>query len=305
MKTKIVLYVCLALLARVPLPVVSVSAGTEREPTQGPLSRRYQDGERLAYRMLATNRDRSGTTTYSAKASAVVKRDDTGRFFEEFQWSELVWNGTSFELPATNEPLRQFLSLSPERRPSLPDFSRVHPRLIGPMSDLLSFYADVWLAMRQPELRVTGDRVVVKHGDANSWADGTSVILGQDAIDFVIAIDHIDNSVGTVTVTVRHVPPEQPRIKIPAVWMRDPVADVPNNWVQVTQAGARRYIASIGKETFDVEIRLNLTTGKILSARMNNPVDVFERECSDEALSACTEGTRYQISRHIEISDIS
>jgi hypothetical protein len=169
--------------------------------------------------------------------------------------------------------------------------------------DLLSFYADAWLAMRQPSLRLAGDRVVVSHGDANSWADGTRIIIGEDAIDFAITLDDINTSRGITGLTVRHIPPAQPRIRIPADWMRTPVADVQNNWVQVARSGDGKYIASIGKETFDVEIQPNLMNGKIVSARMNNPVEVFERECTDQAVALCGEGIRYEILRQISISE--
>lgn len=297
---------CVLLALTLIMPRSGVSALSRMQgavATQGLLTRHYEEGERLSYRMTATNRDRTRTTSYTATAKGVVKRDSTGRFFEEFQWSELVWNGAPFELPPASQLFRQVLSLSSDRTPSLPDFSQVHPRLVGLVADLLSFYADAWLAMQQPNLRRAGDRVVVNHGEANSWADGARILLGEDAIDFAITLDDINNSRGTATFTVRHVPPEQPKIRIPADWMRTPVADVPNNWVQVARAGDRRYVASIGKETFDVELQLNLMNGRIVSARMTNPVEVFERECTNEALTMCSEGIRYQILRQIGISD--
>jgi hypothetical protein len=267
------------------------------------VTRRYEEGERLVYRMTATNRNRNGATSYTATAKGVVKREAAGRFVEEFEWSDLVWDGMPFELPPASQQFRQLLSLSADRVPSVPDLSRVHRRLVGPITDLLSFYADAWLAMQQPNLRLTGDRVVVNHGEANSWADGTRVLVGEDAIDFAMTLDHIDISSGTATLTVRHVPPERPKIRIPTDWMRPPVAGVPNNWVQVVRTGERQYVASIGKETFDVEMQLSLRNGKIISARMTNPVEVFERECTDEALTTCREGTRYQILRQIAISE--
>jgi hypothetical protein len=162
----------------------------------------------------------------------------------------------------------------------------------------------VWLAMRQPSLRQAGDRAHVNHGDASSWADGTRVLLGEDSIDFDIALGEISTSSGIRELTVRHVPPEQPRIRIPVDWMRTPVADVPNNWVQVTKLGEGRYVASVGKETFDAQIRLSLANGKIVSANLENPVEVFERECKDEALTQCGDGVRYRILRQIQIAEI-
>lgn len=267
-----------------------------------PLTRQYREGEQLAYRMTASNRDRVRTTVYAATARGVVKRDSAGRFQEEYEWSDIVWNGAPFELPEANRGFRQLLSLNDP--PALPDFSTVHPRLVGPTADFMTFYSDVWLAMHQPSLRQAGDRVRVNHGDAASWADGTRVVLGESSIDFDIVLGEAQTAAGTRELTVRHVPPEQPKIRIPAEWMRAPVADVPNNWVQVTKLGEGRYVAAIGKETFDAEIRLSTANGKIVSAALKNPVDVLERECKDEALRQCGEGVRYQRLRQIQIVDI-
>ena len=192
---------------------------------QSPLTRHYREGERLSYRMTARNQDRVRTTIYAATASGVVKLDSAGRFFEEYEWSDIVWNGAAFDLPPNSRAFRQLLSLSPDRTPSLPDFSRIHPRLVGPTTDLMTFYSDVWLAMQQPGLRRAGDRAVVHHGQASSWADGTRILIGEDSIDFIIVLGDMTTASGTVNLTVRHVPPEQPTIKIPADWMRAPVAD--------------------------------------------------------------------------------
>jgi hypothetical protein len=268
------------------------------------LIRQYREGERLAYRMTASNRDRVGTTIYSATARGIVKRDSAGTFVEEFEWADIVWNGAAFDLPEANRGFRQLLSLAPGYTPMLPDFSTLHPRLVGPTTDLMTFYADTWLAIRQPGLRQAGDRVRVNHGDANSWADGTRVLLGEDSIDFEIVLGDTSTSSGTQGLSVRHVPPEQPKIRIPAEWMRMPVADVPNNWVQVIKLGEGRYVAAVGKETFDAQIRLSLDNGRIVSADLENPVDVFERECKDEALTLCGDGVRYRIIRQIQIAAV-
>ena len=283
----------------------SVFAGVQESPTgPSPLTRHYQEGERLSYRMTATNRDRTRTTTYEATVRGEVKRDSAGRFFEEYQWSDLVWNGTAFELPPASQQFRQLLSLAPDYTPALPDFSQMHPRLVGPTADLMTFYSDVWLAIQQPKLRRAADHAVVNHAQASSWADGTRILLGEDAIDFAITLDDLATSGGFIVLTVRHVVPEQPRIKIPAAWMHTRVANVPNNWVQVAKAGERRYIASIGKETFDAQIRLHRVTRKIVTAHLENPVEVFERECTDAALLECGEGVRYGILRRIDITEI-
>jgi hypothetical protein len=92
-----------------------------------PLTRHYRDGEGLSYRMTASNRDRVRTTVYAATARGVVKRDGAGTFYEEYEWSDIVWNGAPFDLPGTNRAFRQLLSLAPNHTPALPDFSTLIP----------------------------------------------------------------------------------------------------------------------------------------------------------------------------------
>jgi hypothetical protein len=63
-----------------------------------------------------------------------------------------------------------------------------------------------------------------------------------------------------------------------------------------------KYLAAVGKETFDVEIRLSLTDGKILSATLDNPVETIERECLDATLTGCSDPQPHSIRRQIEIT---
>jgi hypothetical protein len=98
------------------------------------------------------------------------------------------------------------------------------------------------------------------------------------------------------------VAPEKPEIRLPADWMTKSVADTPNNWVQVTKTKAGKYLAAVGKETFDVEISVSLADGKILSGTIDNPVETTERECEDAALTKCGDPKPRGIRRQIEIS---
>ncbi len=66
------------------------------------------------------------------------------------------------------------------------------------------------------------------------------------------------------TLLVRHIPAKKIQIKLPAPWMTEPVADMTNKWVNIAHAG-NKYVAEVGKETFDVEMKISLPDGKILS----------------------------------------
>lgn len=274
--------------------------GTAPAAAQPLLARNYQDGEKIAYTISCINQSRAGTTEYEARAEGVVHKDAAGIFVEDLSWTDLDLNDEQVRLSPASLAFREPLSLAPGSRLSIPDLSRVQAGLIGPITDLLTFYADVKIAMNQKLVRA-GDHAYFRYGTPNSWADGTHVVLGQDAIDFDITLQAVDSAAQVATLMVRHVPPAQPQIKLPAAWMAERVGTAQNNWVQVEKTADGKYVAGVGQEAFDVQIRVALGTGRILSAVMSNPVDVAERACTDAALTACGAPERYRIHRQITL----
>jgi hypothetical protein len=269
---------------------------TAATPAPSPLARHYAERERLTYHMKGDN----DGWTYEVQASGVVKKDANGRFVEEYGWSDFKSNAP-MSLSPQSLSFRQTLSLDPAIQPSIPNLSQVQPFLIGPITDMLTFYSDLWLAIRQGELKHVGDHAYVKFGGPSSWADGNYVILGEDSIDFDLTLKALDPSSQIATLLVRHVPPAQPKVKLPAPWMQTPVADTPNNFIDVKKNAAGKYVAQVGKETFDVEVKISLKDGKILSATLDNVVKTHNRECSDAALLACGDLSDHQIHRQIAI----
>jgi hypothetical protein len=269
--------------------------------TQSTLSRHYEPGERLVYRMHGINEGHSSTRRYDALATGLVIKDASGNFIEQFHWSDVHSNGETFTLSPESQQLQQTVSLDPGHRLAMPSLTTVQPALIGPIADLLTFYADVQLAMRQKGLIHVGDHVFVKRSIPNSWAYGTRVLLGQDVIDFDITLQSVDEATHTAMLIVRHVPPAELQLKLPAAWMLKPVGSTPNNWVQVEKTEEGKYIAGIGHETFEADIKISLPSGRILSATMDNPVDVLERTCDDADLATCGEPSSYRIRRQISL----
>jgi hypothetical protein len=260
------------------------------------LSRRYVEGERVQYLMKTQN---DGSTS-EVRITATTKRANDGRFIEEFAWSDLVANGTPRALAATSQTFRLAVTLEGGAPFETPDLSKA-PDLIGPVTDLMTFYADLFLAMHQGALRTVRDHFYFPSPITASWADGTVVVLGEDHIDFDITLTALDTASGVATLLVKHVPPPAPKIRLPADWMRAQVADVPNNFVQVRKT-ASGFAASVGKETFDVTLNVGIPHGKILSARMENLVTKVTRACSDISLTKCDDAQASPTLRRIELS---
>lgn len=274
--------------------VIAAFAGDVRDP----LARHYQEGQKITYRMKGINEG----WHYEVQANGVVKKDSDGTFFEEVGWSNMIFQGKPVVLPSSSESFRQILTLDPKHKPSFPNIAQVDPRLVGPLTDMLTFYVDVSLAEKTGKLMQPGDHFYLKRGKPASWADGMHVLIGESSIDFDFTLKTIDQSEKTVTLVARHIPPEKPEVRLAADWMQKPVTDSPNNWVQIQKTHDAKYTASVGKETFTDEIVLSLADGRILSATMDNVVETVERECADQAATQCGDPSRHTIRRQIEVS---
>jgi len=273
-------------------------SGQMPAPGGNPLTRHYREGETLTYHMTAVNED----WHYTADATGTVKKNANGSYIEEFRWTAMTSNGQPVTLTPAMAEFRQTLSLDPSLMPSGPDLSKVDREWVGPITDLMTFYVDLWITNKVGMLQHAGDHFYVPNPQASSWADGTRVIVGKDHIDFDLNIQSIDQAKQTAVVVVHHVPPSHPDLQLPAEWMQAPVADTPNNWVEVTKTKDGKYEAGAGKETFDVTLTVSTADGRILSATMENPVVTSVRECEDAALTKCGAAQPHTIHRHIEIA---
>jgi hypothetical protein len=274
-------------------------ATAQSAASPNPLHRQYREGERLTYHMKGINE----SWRYEIDAEAVVKKDTSGHFFEEYQWAHMASDGKPLPLSPSAAGYRQKLTLDPSQIPSAPDLKNADPRMIGPITDLMTFYVDLWLPNKLGVLRKAGDHFYFHNFmPPASWADGQRVLVGEDAVDFDMTLKSVDPPSGTALLEVRHVPPQKPALHFKAEWMKEPVASTPNNWIEITKSADGKFQAAAGLETFTVDITLSTADGHIVSATMENPVITVERLCEDESLTKCTDPRRHEILRKIEIA---
>src|SRR5438445_3067100 len=125
--------------------VVVLRGAQDISPDTNLLLRRYREGEKLTYQMKGLNEK----WRYEIQADGIVKKASDGTYFEEFGWSRLVFDGQEVALSPATLNLRQQLTLDPNRNPGFPNLSQADPRLVGPLTDMLTFYEDLRLAIKQ------------------------------------------------------------------------------------------------------------------------------------------------------------
>jgi hypothetical protein len=243
--------------------------------------RRYVEGDRVSYLMKGSENE----TTYEVRMTATTATRTDGQFFESLAWSAMKTDGQPRSLSAAAQQFRLAVTTEGATPFALPDLSKAEG-LIAPVTDAMTFYADLFIARRQNALKLPGDRATYHNPTVASWADGRSVLIGEDHVEFEIAVADVDRASGVGVLLIKHVPPAAPQVRLNAEWMRAPVADTPNNWVMVSKT-RNGYTASVGKETFDVELRIAIADGRLLSATLDNPVTAITRECTDQALIQC------------------
>jgi hypothetical protein len=264
-------------LVQVAHPITAQQAATG----VGLLQRLYTGGA-VSHYLVTGNND---GWQYTILASDVVKQDSNGRYYEEIRWSDLKSNAQQTLTPSSLA-LRQTLSLDdPASYMKVPNLATVQPLLIGPITDTLTIYSDLLLAM-QSKLVQPGQTAYVSRTTPNSWADGQRVLLGQDVVDFSLKVESVNPVEHTETLLVQHVPPPALHVQLPAKWMQEPASAKPNNFVQVSRQGDG-FTAEAGKETFDVRLVVDTRDGRILSATMHNPVSLTTRTCTDRGVTQC------------------
>lgn len=263
-----------------------------------PLHRQYHEGETLTYHMTAVNE----SWHYAVQSDSIVKRDANGAFFEEVHWSGMQSNGQPVVLSAAMQEMRQKFSLDPNFMPVPPNMHQIEQGMVGPVTDLMTFYIDLWLIHKTGQLNKPGDHFYFNMPMTPSWADGKTLLIAEDSFAFDMTWKSTNAADQTAILVIRHVPPEKPTVHLSAEWMLKPVADTPNNWVEVKKSPDGKFEVGVGKETFDVELKVSFKDGKILHGSMKNPVTTIERTCTDVMLTQCDAPKPHEIMRTIEIT---
>ncbi len=139
----------------------------------------------------------------------------------------------------------------------------------------------------------------INYGIPAIWDNGH----GKTCIDFDISLEKLNADSDFMTVKVSHVPPKTACVDLPAMWMQTPINYnlEPNNVVNIQPRTDSLFNITVGSERIDVELKVELSTGKILSGHLVDSLDLEERLCTDDKGQSCGDARRYKQARRTSI----
>lgn len=259
------------------------------------LERKYIVGETQKYRILNsyfTNGNPTGG--YEGRAISTVKTEAGGVFFEEIQWTKISKNGSSIEIPAD---FRQYVSHDPRFILKLPPLTLSNS---AALFDTLNFYANYFVAMKS-KVQKAGDHDYVDNlGVPATWTDGKTVIFGADCIDFDITLLSVSGD--SASIRVVNTPSKNIcNYSYPTelTWLSRFMKDTSNNWFNVVDLKNGSFVVQYGLEVINTVINVNLSSGKILSASMHNPVTHQTAICKGLGKDTCGDFKKETLSREV------
>ena len=155
-------------------------------------------------------------------------------------------------------------SLDPNRNPLMPDLAHVDPKLIGPITDFMTFYVDLWRAEKLGELKKTGDQLYFKQGTRSRGR--RSVVSSASLHRLRLHVEECRRSQPEATLEM---PSRSAREVAGHAHRRldaHPRSRHSEQLVGVNRTQDGKFHAAVGKETFDVEIKVSLVDCKATPA---------------------------------------
>lgn len=185
----------------------------------------------------------------------------------------------------------------------LPDLGTIDPRLVEPVTDVITFFVAVSSGAGIANVQRAGDRYALPTPVVGRWAHGKETPVGEDCIAVSIMLREITSE--TATYVTAFEPPTE-RCLTPALpVMEAPIGQGPNNFQQVMVSAVDR-AAMWGREQFVVTTVVRRSDGTILEATMDNQLVLRTRlGCADETLQRCQMEVPMRLQRKLHFQRVS
>ncbi len=257
------------------LPALS-AAQNAGLPVNHLFGRKYKLGETYRYKLTMQEfHDGKWQFTNVVICELKVVPDSAGVPYDEVHWvSKKVINPKD-----TVDQTKEAASVTPYRisldgKGKVPLPAIAVTEMTEPIQDFNTFFVAVSPVLGSiDKLNKTGDSIVLKDPVTANFANGTSMLTGEDCL--AISARLISATKKDVLLHTAFMAPSQPCLTYISSEMNTPVVkDTLNNFQMVTPAANDLYNVNYGREYFYINSTIRKSDGKIIKADMFNQLNL-------------------------------
>ena len=278
------------------LSFAAAAAQPASQPDEYSYSRRYIEGEVDHYELKARSEGEDRELVGVSEHRTFLKR---GVPHERVRWIQLTETELGDQTFFAREVPPYDLSLAPdgELKPA-----RVYgsSSMLGMVTDLYTFFFAVSPRAGTAHVNRTGDTYTASEPLRGDWSDQPGFLLGEDRTSVHLKLVSIAS--GVVTYQTDLLPPQETSLPMHRPWMEEPVCAGASNNFQMVLRQQDRFQAVWGCESSRIVSEVDASSGKILSAKMDNRLTFRTRLCVDEQLENCADDpTEVSKNRHVSL----
>jgi len=182
---------------------------------------------------------------------------------------------------------------------ALPDIKGWDMGVVGPVTDLHTFLVAVSPQVGADKVTRAGETHTLPEAPKASWANGENIPVGEDCIR--ISVTLVEMNAETAIYRTTFMPPESACLEMLKPWMEAEVVEgAPNNFQQQMNLGGAAAVMW-GREEFVVTSTVRRSDGRILSATMDNRLDLRLKVGCDANLNSCKHELPMKIRRDLTL----
>ena len=227
--------------------------------------------------------------------------DAKGIPYEEVKWisMRIVKGSDTTDAGHSARAVQPYrISLHPQGNLALPRIAVAD--MTGPITDFHTFYVALGPKLGLASLKKAGDRFVLPAPLTGDFANGSSILLGNDCLQVSNTLTGIRNN--TLLLKTAFRPPATSCLRFMLDEMNAPVVpDTLNNFQMVRPAAAGTFNVQWGREYFDIDSEVQQQSGRLLKAAMVNDLKLKVKIACDSTYRHCQREVPFRIERELEL----
>jgi hypothetical protein len=239
------------------------------------LDRKYKLGDSYQYKLTCTEyHNGKWESTVVSVCKLSVGRDSNGVYFDEIHWVSKKIFSQKDTIDQTDKAILvkpYHISLQKNGKLDLPKIEI--PAMTEPIQDFNTFFVAISPQLGTTELKSAGDSISKKDLVKADFSNGDFISKGDDCFSIKLKMTGVTRK--TVMTEVDFLPPQEICFPYLLDEMKIPVIDnTTNNFQMVQPTGNQKFNVQYGREIFYIYSITARNGGKLLSATMNNTLNL-------------------------------